>query len=175
MVWREEVCQLHPYVSRSPAERFPERRARRFRRSACPSRERFSDCPTEDFPGLLLQGVDQLTCLTFDDGSADNYEVSLGALEKFGIKATFFLIPGLLGGKLATQFGDQPLMEVSQAREIAALGHEIGAHTMTTPIWRIARSKWRGAKSQRASRHSRILSGWRSHPSLTRTVGPRLE
>jgi peptidoglycan/xylan/chitin deacetylase (PgdA/CDA1 family) len=82
---------------------------------------------------LLADGIDRFTCLTFDDGLADNYEVSLAVLERLGLKGTFFLIPGLIGRALPTRFGSQPLLNSAQIKEIAALGHEIGAHTMTHP------------------------------------------
>jgi peptidoglycan/xylan/chitin deacetylase (PgdA/CDA1 family) len=86
-----------------------------------------------DLPRLVREGSGQTICLTFDDGLLSNYEVSLAVLEKLDLKGTFFLIPGLLGRVLRTRFGDQPVLAASQAKEIAALGHEMGAHTMTHP------------------------------------------
>lgn len=70
-------------------------------------------------------------CLTFDDGYLDNYEKTLPILERAGVKGTFFLIPGLLGGKLLTSQGPAPLMSEEQARELVSLGHEVGSHTMS--------------------------------------------
>jgi len=74
-----------------------------------------------------------LVCVTFDDGYRDNYEVAVPVLERFGIKATFFIATGFLGGTFRTRTGEGPMMTADQIRKLAAAGHEIGAHTVTHP------------------------------------------
>lgn len=69
--------------------------------------------------------------VTFDDGRLDDYQAALSVLEPLGIKASFYLIPPMLGKKLSTSLGDVQLMSVGQARELSALGHDMGAHTMS--------------------------------------------
>jgi peptidoglycan/xylan/chitin deacetylase (PgdA/CDA1 family) len=72
-----------------------------------------------------------LACVTFDDGCVTNYEVALPVLERLGIKATFFVVTGLVGKALRTFAGEVPSMDKEHIRELAALGHEVGAHTVS--------------------------------------------
>jgi len=74
-----------------------------------------------------------ITCVTFDDGRRDNYDCALPVLEYFGIKATFFITTGFLDKAFPTFAGEYPMMTCAQVRELAALGHEIGAHTTSHP------------------------------------------
>lgn len=74
-----------------------------------------------------------IACVTFDDGYRDNYEHALPVLEQLGIKSTFFIATGYLGKSFPTYAGEFPMMTSAEVRELAALGHEIGAHTVTHP------------------------------------------
>jgi peptidoglycan/xylan/chitin deacetylase (PgdA/CDA1 family) len=86
-------------------------------------------CDLEHYIATNYQ--DRIACVTFDDGCFDNYEVALPVLERFGIKATFFVVTGLLGGSLITSYGNVRLMGSNEIRELASLGHEIGAHSVS--------------------------------------------
>jgi peptidoglycan/xylan/chitin deacetylase (PgdA/CDA1 family) len=92
-----------------------------------------------------------LACVTFDDGCLDNYEVALPVLERLGIKATFFVVTGLVGKALRTSAGEVPSMSKENIRELAALGHEVGSHTVShvkltqVPI-ETARAEMQGSK-----------------------------
>jgi len=86
-------------------------------------------CDLEHYIATNYQ--DRIACVTFDDGCFDNYEVALPVLERFGIKATFFVVTGLLGGSLATSCGNVTLMGSNEIRELASLGHEVGAHSVS--------------------------------------------
>jgi len=55
--------------------------------------------------------------LTFDDGPGRHTEKFLDLLDKYHVKATFFML------------GDQVQTRPKLAREVAARGHEIGNHT----------------------------------------------
>jgi len=83
------------------------------------------------------QGRDRarpLVCLTFDDGYRDNVDVAVPLLERFGLRATFFLPTGFLGGVFVTSARVRhPVMDWSQARDLHQAGHEVGAHTITHP------------------------------------------
>ncbi len=74
---------------------------------------------------------ENIACVTFDDGYADNFEHALPVLEQCGIKATFFVVSGFLGKTCPTFAGPIPMMEAGQVRELAAMGHEIGSHTVS--------------------------------------------
>ena len=85
--------------------------------------------------------------LTFDDGLLDNYENALPALEEYGCKATFFVIPGFdevtrWVNPETRQWSDTPKkgfsiafpsMQKHHRRELYNLGMEIGSHSMTHP------------------------------------------
>ncbi len=65
-------------------------------------------------------------CLTFDDGSASDYGEAFPALLEFGLRATFFVVPTLIG--------TAGYVTWAQLREMAAAGMEIGSHSMTHPF-----------------------------------------
>jgi peptidoglycan/xylan/chitin deacetylase (PgdA/CDA1 family) len=61
--------------------------------------------------------------ITFDDGYADNLLTALPILEKYGMKATVFIIAGSVG---------QPdYLNWDQATELLRRGVEIGSHTVS--------------------------------------------
>jgi len=64
--------------------------------------------------------------LTFDDGHASNYTEAFPALCELGLRATFFVVPPLVGttGHVAWD----------QLREMVAAGMEIGSHSLTHPF-----------------------------------------
>ena len=65
-------------------------------------------------------------CLTFDDGCASDYAEAFPALLELGLRATFFVIPTLIG--------TDGYVTWAQLREMAAAGMEIGSHSMTHPF-----------------------------------------
>lgn len=91
--------------------------------------ERFTTARVSDLFRASPRDADNVVCVTFDDGYLDNYEVALPVLEQLGIKATFFVATGFLNGRMPTSVGEVPMMTSDHVRELANLGHEIGAHT----------------------------------------------
>ncbi|TVR02268.1 MAG: polysaccharide deacetylase family protein [Spirochaetaceae bacterium] len=76
--------------------------------------------------------ADAAVSLTFDDGTLDQYLFAAPALEEHGMRATFFLIPGLMDGGIWNDSGTERLLfGWDAARSLHRRGHEIGAHTMT--------------------------------------------
>jgi peptidoglycan/xylan/chitin deacetylase (PgdA/CDA1 family) len=76
-----------------------------------------------------------LAAVSFDDGMRDNYTTALPILRQFGIRATVYVVPGLIGGH-SPWIQTGPASEILREDEIRALvdeGWEIGAHTMTHP------------------------------------------
>lgn len=65
-------------------------------------------------------GTEKKIALTFDDGpSRENTDKILSILEKYGVKATFFVI------------GENAAKDPDRIRKIYDAGHEIGNHTYT--------------------------------------------
>jgi peptidoglycan/xylan/chitin deacetylase (PgdA/CDA1 family) len=97
--------------------------------------ERFKVVRLCDLPKMMASGSPEtnFACVTFDDGYRDNYGVALPVLERFGIKATFFIATGFLGRTFNTFAGAYAMMDPGQVRELALLDHEIGAHTVNHP------------------------------------------
>lgn len=81
--------------------------------------------------------------ITFDDGYADNHEYALPLLQRFGVRATFFVTVGLLEKDeavmehlrtlRAADRDDVAGLEWSQVQEMRAAGMEIGSHTYSHP------------------------------------------
>lgn len=71
--------------------------------------------------------------LTFDDGFVDNLRNAAPILCRFGLPATVFMVAGKAGESLTPDEAPESsrLMNWDELRELASLGVEIGAHTMT--------------------------------------------
>jgi hypothetical protein len=63
---------------------------------------------------------------TFDDGHASDYTEAFPVLSELGLRATFFVVPTLVGtpGYVSWQ----------QLREMVAAGMEVGSHSLTHPF-----------------------------------------
>src|ERR1022692_4817337 len=61
--------------------------------------------------------------LSFDDARASQVDVGLPLLDKYGVKATFYVNPT----------GDKWTTRLAGWKKAAAEGHEIGNHTMSHP------------------------------------------
>ena len=100
--------------------------------------------------GRPATAMGRTPCLfTFDDGFASNFHVATGALARHGVKAVFFVCPGLIdlateerrGAIAANVFDGRAgaaeqaaglgLMGWSELVELTRLGHTVGAHGMT--------------------------------------------
>lgn len=68
--------------------------------------------------------------VTFDDGYRDTLTVAAPALAERGMVATTYLTTGVVG---AQSPGGDPMLTWAQVGELAAHGHEIGAHSHTHP------------------------------------------
>jgi len=93
-----------------------------------PDEERFWIEP-ETFEEML--GVverDPTLRITFDDGNASDLEIALPALERRGLRATFFVIAGRCGEPGSLTAGD--------VGELARNGMTIGSHGMRHRPWR---------------------------------------
>jgi peptidoglycan/xylan/chitin deacetylase (PgdA/CDA1 family) len=72
--------------------------------------------------------------ITFDDGFENNFEHSFRHLSAYGMKATWFMVTGDIGGQSSWSDDDAPVRQMlseAQLKEMAAAGMEIGAHTRT--------------------------------------------
>lgn len=82
--------------------------------------------------------------ISFDDGWKNQYTVAFPLLKKFGMRATFFVISGVLDGDL--------YMTSENIKEMSDAGMEIGAHTKNHPYLdrlsaEIAREEITGSKT----------------------------
>lgn len=68
-------------------------------------------------PGVSVSPADKTVYLSFDDGPSGNAMALLDLLDKYDIKATFFIVGGQIPGR-------EDIL-----REIAARGHTIGMHS----------------------------------------------
>jgi peptidoglycan/xylan/chitin deacetylase (PgdA/CDA1 family) len=71
--------------------------------------------------------------LTFDDGWLDGLTVAAPLLERLGVRATFFVCPGLWGNHDLRLGEAGRVLTERDARELAATGMDLGAHSMTHP------------------------------------------
>lgn len=85
-------------------------------------------------PYIKGEKTGKVAAITFDDGFRNNYENALPVLTEFGFTATNYFVANQIGG---SNVWDQalgvpltPCMSLAQMREWAALGHEVGAHTL---------------------------------------------
>lgn len=73
--------------------------------------------------------------LTFDDGYADNHELALPILARYGAPATVFMVSGSVGGVVSwtpePAVHGRRLLTRDQIAEMLANGIEIGSHTRT--------------------------------------------
>jgi len=76
----------------------------------------------------------KVAVITFDDGFRNVYENALPILDEHGFTATNFFVPNQIGGQNAWDVPlggtPAPCMSVSQMRDWAAHGHEVGSHTL---------------------------------------------
>ena len=87
---------------------------------------------------VSLQAIAEGTegvAITFDDGYQDNLLYAAPVLEALGLPATFFVVPGRLGGMLDHDWDEEhsTLMTWDEISALEQKGFELGAHTMTHP------------------------------------------
>ncbi len=87
---------------------------------------------SEAVRGCLDRDAQTTIVLTFDDGFESFYTRALPLLSRYDIKVTVFPVAGYLGRTSTWDtLPPQTHLTKEQVREIAALGHEIGSHTVS--------------------------------------------
>ncbi len=69
---------------------------------------------------------EKAVCVAFDDGKQSGLRLAAPILAREGAVATYFVVPGWLGRR--------NVLERSEVRKLAALGMEIGSHSLTHPF-----------------------------------------
>ena len=73
-----------------------------------------------------IEQYDKPVILTFDDGYADNYLELLPLLEKYNVKATFFVIAGVLGTKMF--MSEEMVRESAESGVVSIQSHGLTHH-----------------------------------------------
>lgn len=85
----------------------------------------------------LINPRGKYAAITFDDGSMSVYGGGFPVLKDNGVKATVFMVSGLVGGvnDWDVKNGENPdeMLGEAELKEMAEYGVEIGAHTRTHP------------------------------------------
>lgn len=76
--------------------------------------------------------------ITFDDGYKDNYKVAFPLLNKYGLKAVFFPVTGLVGGGLMEIEKLAYAVKTSGKKELDLSAAGLGRHSLKTAADRIA-------------------------------------
>jgi peptidoglycan/xylan/chitin deacetylase (PgdA/CDA1 family) len=72
--------------------------------------------------------------LTFDDGFRNWVTDALPVLQRLGVRATFYVCPGLFGEQHWDLDGEEgKLLDEAGARELLAAGMELGSHSLSHP------------------------------------------
>jgi peptidoglycan/xylan/chitin deacetylase (PgdA/CDA1 family) len=73
--------------------------------------------------------------LTFDDGYASNYDIAVPLLERYGFRATFFVVSDYIGGTNCWDRDERQerLLSRDQLLDMHKRGFEIQSHTRTHP------------------------------------------
>ena len=75
-------------------------------------------------------------CITFDDGYRDNFDIALPILQRYGVKATFFIATDFLeGGRM---WNDDVIEAVRHTNEASVNweDYQLGTHDLTTQMMR---------------------------------------
>jgi peptidoglycan/xylan/chitin deacetylase (PgdA/CDA1 family) len=89
--------------------------------------------------GLLENGAtrsppQRTAVLTFDDGWLDGLTIAAPLLKSLGVRATFYICPGLWGSRRDLVAGAAgKLLDEPQTGMLSEAGMEIGSHTMSHP------------------------------------------
>ena len=76
--------------------------------------------------------------LTFDDGFRNWLTAAVPLLRRLGVRATFYVCPGLFGGRHWHLDGEEGrLLDESEAGELVEAGMELGSHTLSHPDLRL--------------------------------------
>ncbi|MHB1601627.1 MAG: polysaccharide deacetylase family protein, partial [bacterium] len=85
----------------------------------------------------LINESGKYVSLTFDDGSKSVYSRGLEVMRNNGVKATVFMVSGLIGGinewDIKNGENEDEMLNLSELKKMVEYGIEIGAHTLTHP------------------------------------------
>ena len=80
---------------------------------------------------------DRTALVTFDDGWRDGLTVAAPLLDRLGVRATFFVCPGLFGNHDPRMGEAGHMLSAAEAHALHEAGMELGAHSLTHPDLRV--------------------------------------
>ena len=120
---------LMPYLRSVNYHSTPKETRKNFRKHTCFYKKNYEDIDEKRlekfFEGKLKMSRPGII-IGFDDGYADNYEMSANELEEAGLTGWFYIIVEMVGRK--DKMG-RPYMTWEQIRKLHRSGHVIGSHT----------------------------------------------
>jgi peptidoglycan/xylan/chitin deacetylase (PgdA/CDA1 family) len=82
---------------------------------------------------LDLSSREKQICLTFDDAYLSAVQNGVPQLERFGVPATFYAVPGESASAWDGPEKQRTLAALSDLVDLQTLGHEVGNHTLRHP------------------------------------------
>jgi peptidoglycan/xylan/chitin deacetylase (PgdA/CDA1 family) len=131
---RLRILMYHA-LAEAPADPFAVRPARFAAQMQYLADHRLQVVSLQEGLARLRRGADlrRRVVLTFDDGLRDFLTTALPVLQRYGLPATLFVVPGCYGqtARWSRAERGRPLLSAAEVAAVQAAGVALGSHTMT--------------------------------------------
>jgi peptidoglycan/xylan/chitin deacetylase (PgdA/CDA1 family) len=119
----ERTC--HPYYETGTTPRIFEEHVKSLYENG------YSAIALNELPAVMSngKGASRSVIITFDDGYRDFFDNAFPILERYGLKATVFLVAGKMGSR-SSMLGGKEILTWGDARELRKRGVVFGSHTV---------------------------------------------